>query len=558
MCSSDLGYNPYGPSTTAPSSYAPSSYSASTVVPGYAPSHNAPSTYAPSTAPSTITPSYGLSSSVPSSSATTPSSYGPHSSTYSVPNAAHSTTTVNAGRTLGAGATVARTNSSSSRSSPPSPIATAQPLPQALQVQTQLEQKIQQLENKPIVRRPSSNARAPIVLALADVISSNCREARDRAGMKRKPLWMTPEEAKAEAEAKAKAANASGGVMGMVRPRRMSSALVSGKSLLDSLPGDRKDKADKDKKKVAAAAVAVRPSSSEGVIEVPNKTPLQRKRATIHGAMHAFPSMDAPPSPGPRESSSQSAHGHSQVQVVAPSGQVVARTHEAQVARAHEAQVIARTHEGPISPPRSTPPRSRTVSSSGSFADGVREFLMLRRTYTKSAENVAAVQAAQAEAPTPVYAVGAGLTNTRSEGELVRAKSKGSPTPNDDELYSLGAGITNTTIPKRKHKTSLRGAVGALAAMTKRRPRSGQAPLSALTFTPLPEKEQAEPARSQTARSRSNEWYHPVPAVRGAPNRGMLGAELYSPPTFRVQPSPVAEEGRFADFGDEVYDEERY
>lgn len=369
---------------------------------------------------------------------------------------------------------------------------------------------------------------------------------------------MTPEEA--QAEAAAKAANTGGGVMGMVRPRRMSSALVGGsgkKALLDSLPGDRKDKADKEKdKEREKKKAAARPSSSEGVVVENPKTPLQRKRATIHGAMHSFPTMD-PPSPA-REPLS---HGHSQpqqipstVQVVAPGGQVVAQ---------QQVPPSRNTAEGPISPPR-----SRTVSSSGSFVDGMREFLMLRRTFTKSAENVAAVQAAAlaAEAPNPIYAVGAGLTNTRSEEVLAaRAKAKATSTPTlangeDDGLYSLGAGITNTNTVKRKHKTSLRAsAAGMVAALTKRRTRSGQAPLSALTFTPLSEKEQEnQAARSQTARSRSNEWYHPVPAVRNAPNRGMLGAELYTTPALRVQPSPVAEEGKFADFGDEVYDEERY
>ncbi|KAG8692290.1 hypothetical protein FRC08_009870 [Ceratobasidium sp. 394] len=60
--------------------------------------------------------------------------------------------------------------------------------------------------------------------------------------------------------------------------------------------------------------------------------------------------------------------------------------------------------------------------------------------------------------------------------------------------------------------------------------------------------------RTQTARSRSNEWYHPVPALRA--DRAKLGADLCTP-TLRVQPSPVAEEGIFSEF-DGVYDEERY
>lgn len=278
---------------------------------------------------------------------------------------------------------------------------------------------------------------------------------------------------------------------------------------------------------------------------------------------------------------SASAHGHSYaVQVVAPGGQVI---HNGQApkpqppnAQQPAAQVnrngSTTSQRGPISPPR-----SRTVSSSGSFADGMRE-LFTRRTFTKSAENVA-VTSAHANAPTPVYSVGAGLSNTRSEEGLaphVRPKAKASSAPAlaDPEagLYSLGAGITNTTTPPRKPKVSTTGRspgsggktggglLGSLAAFTKRRTRSGAAPLSALTFTPLNEKDSptSEDRYSQAARSRSNEWYHPVPAIRGPPNRGMLGAELYTHPALRLQPSPVAEEGMFADFGDEVYDEERY
>ncbi|KAG9094290.1 hypothetical protein FRC06_010939 [Ceratobasidium sp. 370] len=130
-------------------------------------------------------------------------------------------------------------------------------------------------------------------------------------------------------------------------------------------------------------------------------------------------------------------------------------------------------------------------------------------------------------------------------------------------LYSLGAGITNTTTPpRRKSKPSFSGrAPNLFAALTRRRTRTaGAAPLSALTFTPLSEKDLVDEAgvvHAHTARSRSNEWYHPVPALRVAPDRTKLGADL-CPPALRVQPSPVAEEGIFADFGDEVYDEERY
>lgn len=199
----------------------------------------------------------------------------------------------------------------------------------------------------------------------------------------------------------------------------------------------------------------------------------------------------------------------------------------------------------------------------------MRELFNLRRTFIKSAENVAVPIP---NGPNPIYSVGAGLTNTRSDEVLVpksKPKPKASSAPalvQDAEnggLYSLGAGITNTTTPpKRKNKPSLSGrAPNLFTALTKRRTRtSGAAPLSALTFTPLNEKDlvnDADVMHTNTARSRSNEWYHPVPALR-APSRGMLGADLYTAPALRVQPSPVAEEGMFADFDDEVYNEERY
>lgn len=389
--------------------------------------------------------------------------------------------------------------------------------------------------------------------------------------------------------------------MGKGRPRRTSSALVGRqKSLLDALPGDRSGKEKEKEKEKEKKKAGVRSASPEGIgLESESqgteegagveqgKTPLQRKRATIHGAMQTFPTMGPPSPAGEPErrhvrGQSHSAHGHGHaVQVVAPVRQVVHTGQAPPKPQAPSAQQPSgkvnrngsnASQRGPISPPR-----SRTVSSSGSFADGMRE-LFMRRTFIKSAENVA-VTSAHANVPTPVYSVGAGLSNTRSDDGLaphVRPKAKASSTPAlaDPEggLYSLGAGITNTNASPRKQKISTTsrtqgaggknggGFLGTLAALTKRRTRSGAAPLSALTFTPLNEKgpPAGEERYSQAARSRSNEWYHPVPAIRGPPNRGMLGAELYTHPALRLQPSPVAEEGMFADFGDEVYDEERY
>ncbi|KAB5595311.1 RhoGEF domain containing protein [Ceratobasidium theobromae] len=471
-----------------------------------------PSAYSPplTLVPPSYPPSVASMSTTPS---TTPSSYGPNStptaSTYtSTPTLARKPSFCSKipddARTLGP--TLARSDSlSTAGSRSPSPVATSQSL---------IPQPQPAPGSQPIVRRPSSNARDPIISALADVISSTCREARDRATIKRKPLWVTPEEAAAQAEAAA--AKSANGVMSMVRPRRMSSALVNGRPKLADAALDRKDKKKPD----------VRPSSSEGVAV--DKTPLQRKRATIHGAMHAFPSMDSPTPES--EPLSQSVPALSSMAQAAP---------------------------GPISPPR-----SRTVSSSGSFVEGMRELLSLRRMYSKSVENMAL--AAIPHAPNPIYAVGAGLTNTRSHDGLARANGLAAATTTststrEPELYSLGAGITNTSTIGRKRIKSLRSSsgsiLGSIAAFTKRRSKTGQAPLSALTFTPLSQKNQVD-ERAQTARSRSNEWYHPVPACR-APTRGMLGPDLYTQRT-RVHPSPVAEEGRFATFGDEVYDENRY
>lgn len=377
-----------------------------------------------------------------------------------------------------------------------------------------------------------------MILALADVISSSCREARDRAGVKRKPLWVTPEEAAAAAEKeKEKAAN---GMMGMVRPRRMSSALVGSKSKTAEKDKDKEKEKDKDKgaekeKKKAATPTVVRPSSSEGVVVSgeANKTPLQRKRATIHGAMHAFPSM-GPPSPE-RETQSLSAHGHG-----TPSSQpqVFPQQQPQQQPPQPPPKPPSMHMRGPSGENPISPPRSRTVSSSGSFVDGMRDFL-LRRAFAKSAENMA-LPAPVNDTPNPVYAVGAGLTNAKSEEGLPRAKKSGSvPVPGQDApgLYALGAGITNTDAapPKRKPRISLRSSsAGAafFAQLTGKRKSSknNSTPMSSLTFTPMTEKDKAD--------------YQAAMRARGPPNRNMLGAELYTSPSMGVHPSPVAEESR--------------
>ncbi|KAH7343495.1 hypothetical protein B0J17DRAFT_642587, partial [Rhizoctonia solani] len=562
-----LNYRPDVNYPRSETSYARSDYAPS--VSNYAPSAAA-SNYAPSTAPTTT---YSSNSSTPhGSQASTPAGHGPagYTSRFQtrsratesslatnlerafgvVPTVAERTP---ADRTNGLGADVYRTNSSStggSRSFPPSPVATALPaLPAPVAAQPT------QLAPQQVVRRPSNNTRDPVVLALADVISSTCREARDRASLKRKPLWMTPEEAAAAAEKeKEKTAN---GMMGMVRPRRMSSALVGGKSKTgekDKEKEKEKDKGgEKEKKK---APTVVRPSSSEGVVSAENpKTPLQRKRATIHGAMHAFPSM-GPPSPE-RETQSLSAHGHGTP--LSQPTQVVSQPQQ-------------QPHQPPPKPPSMhmrgastespiSPPRSRTVSSSGSFVDGMRDFL-LRRAFAKSAENMA-LPAPANDPPNPVYKVGEGLTNTKSEEGLPRTKKAGSVPVPGQELYEVGKGITNTEAPppKRKPRISLRSSSAGsafFAQLTGKRKSSknSSTPMSSLTFTPMTAKDKAEyeaSMRARESRSRSNEYYRRIsPNQGGPPNRNMLGAELYgSPSSMRLQPSPVAEESRFLEEGDD-------
>ncbi|KAF8709183.1 RhoGEF domain, partial [Rhizoctonia solani] len=568
----------------APSNYAPSNYPRS----DYAPSINAPSSSSSSTP-------YGSQVSTPAGHGPNfaTSSYAPRFQTRSRAN--ESTLAANVERAFGVapangvGADVHRTNSSStdrSRSFPPSPVTTAQPtLPAPVQPAAPQQQ---QLAPQPFVRRPSNNTRDPVIMALSDVISSTCREARDRASVKRKPLWMTPEEASAAAEKeKEKAAN---GMMGMVRPRRMSSALVGSKSKSTDKDKDKdgkekgseKDKEkDKEKENKAVekerkkAAAVARPSSSEGVGSSvnPDKTPLQRKRATIHGAMHAFPSM-GPPSPE-HEPQSLSVHGHG-----TPSSQVTL-TPSAQQQQQHSQPPVQQQQQPPPRPPSMharkasdgpiSPPRSRTVSSSGSFVDGMRDFLLLRRAFAKSAENMA-LSAPSHDPPNPIYTVGAGLTNTKSEEGLPRTKSKSGSVPvpgQDSELYSLGAGITNAGAPpqpKRKPRISLRSSSAGsafFAQLTGKRKSSknNAAPLSTLTFTPMSEKDKAEYQANQRAResrSRSNEYYRRITPNQGQqqagpPNRNMLGAELYSSPSsMRLQPSPVAEESaKFIEEGDE-------
>ncbi|KAG8704514.1 hypothetical protein FRC09_003483 [Ceratobasidium sp. 395] len=452
----------------------------------------------------------------------------------------------------------------------PAPTTQPQP-PTQLQPQPQLTVQTQLLPVSLVVHRPSVNVRDMVERSLADIVSWPCTEARMK-GARRGPLFTAPEDSAGPKSAGT--ALGGGGMMGKVRPRRTSSALVGRhKSLLDALPNSK----EKEKKKVrpASEGVVVEPKKEEegaGEDGGEEKTPLQRKRASIHGAMQAFPKMD-PPSPA------REPHA---VQVVAPSGQVIhpsanstPQGDPATVSAQAQADVRRNGSTGsqaqslnkgkPISPPR-----SRTVSSSGSFADGMRELFSLRRTFIKSAENVAVANAI-ANGPNPIYSVGAGLTNTRSDEMLVaraKPKTKASSAPvlmeePDNGLYSLGAGITNTTLPtRRKNKPSLSGrAPNLLAALTKRRTRTaGAAPLSALTFTPLSEKDivETDMIHTQAARSRSNEWYHPVPALRGGvPDRSKLGADLCTP-AVRVRPSPVVEESMFGDFGDDVYDEERY
>ncbi|QRW16284.1 Tyrosine kinase family catalytic domain protein [Rhizoctonia solani] len=180
----------------APSNYAPSNYPRS----DYAPSINAPSSSSSSTP-------YGSQVSTPAGHGPNfaTSSYAPRFQTRSRAN--ESTLAANVERAFGVapangvGADVHRTNSSStdrSRSFPPSPVTTAQPtLPAPVQPAAPQQQP---LAPQPFVRRPSNNTRDPVIMALSDVISSTCREARDRASVKRKPLWMTPEEASAAAE----------------------------------------------------------------------------------------------------------------------------------------------------------------------------------------------------------------------------------------------------------------------------------------------------------------------------------------------------------------------
>ncbi|EUC66504.1 tyrosine kinase catalytic domain protein, partial [Rhizoctonia solani AG-3 Rhs1AP] len=579
----------YAPSTVAHSNYArseapsnyarsevPSNYARSDAPPNYARSE-APSNYARSDhgtsappsnyAPSINTPSTSNSSTPYTSQATTPASHGPNlAGGYTSRFQTRSRTTESSlaanlerafitgnppalDRNTSLGADVYRTNSAStggSRSFPPSPVATAPPaLPLAPQQ---------------VVRRPSNHTRDPVIMALADVISSSCREARDRASVKRKPLWMTPEEAAAVAEKeREKAAN---GMMGMVRPRRMSSALVGNKAKTVEKDKDKekeKEKVgDKDKEKKKPVLTVARPSSSEGVVsENGTKTSLQRKRATIHGGMHAFPSMDHPTVPGRRPTAAAASAAS------APTTNPASATQP--LPKPPSMHMRGASAEGPISPPR-----SRTVSSSGSFVDGMRDFL-LRRAFAKSAENMALPVPAH-DPPNPVYTVGAGLTNTKSEEGLPRAaaaaaakptKAGSLPVPSQDPgLYALGAGITNTDPPppKRKPRISLRsGSAGSafFARLTgKRESKNGSTPLSSLTFTPMSEKDRAESlaaARARESRSRSNEYYRRIsPNQGGPPNRNMLGAELYSSPSsMRLQPSPVAEESRFSEEADE-------
>ncbi|KAG8691084.1 hypothetical protein FRC11_006907, partial [Ceratobasidium sp. 423] len=587
-----------------PRSDAPSSYAPSTITPSNYARSEAPSNYAPSiNAPSTT---YSSNSSTPygtphGSQVSTPAGYGPNfaggytSRFQTRSRAGESTLAANVERAFGVasaerpnapverpnapverpnvlvervnapvervnapvervnapvgnglGANVRRTNSSStdrSRSFPPSPVATAPPALPAPQQPTLTPQQV--------VRRPSNNTRDPVIMALADVISSTCREARDRASLKRKPLWMTPEEAAAAAEKeKEKAAN---GMMGMVRPRRMSSALVGKSKTADKDKDKEKDKekdksADKDKKK------AVRPSSSEGVVAENPRTALQRKRATIHGAMHTFPSM-GPPSPE-RETQSLSAHGHGTL--TQPPVVQQPQQQPPQPPPKPPPVHMRGASEGPISPPR-----SRTVSSSGSFVDGIHNFF-LRRAFAKSAENMA-LSPPTHDPPNPIYAVGAGLTNTKSDEGLPRARAKAGsvPAPGQEQpgLYALGAGITNTDapLPKRKPRISLRSSSTSsiFAQLTgKRKASKTSTPMSGLTFTPLSEKDKAEyqaAMRARESRSRSNEYYRRInPNQGGPPNRNMLGAELYtSPASMGLHPSPVAEESRFLEEGDD-------
>ncbi|QRV87491.1 PHD finger protein rhinoceros [Ceratobasidium sp. AG-Ba] len=490
---------------------------------------------------------------------------------------------------VNSGANVARTNSSSTsgtRSYPPSPVMAThslqiQPAPSQSVIQSraqppsqpqpqpssqpqshpQLTLQTQLLPVSLVVHRPSTNVRDMVDRAIADIVSWPCTEARMKGG-RRGPLFAAPEDTGVVAAPKSAGAGLGGSSVGSVMVPFGGCA-----------PGKEKEK-DKDKKKV-------RPASEGVVVEAKKeattastgqgegaKTPLQRKRATIHGTT-AFPTMDSP----------NNAPEQHAVQVVAPTGQALhpttngkgsapgdpAISGSSQTASDMRRNASTGSQKTIQSGKQISPPRSRTVSSSGSFADGMRELFNLRRTFIKSAENIAAPPPPQG--PNPVYSVGAGLTNTRSDEVLVprvKPKPKAGSTPavvqdveNNPELYSLGAGITNTTAPpKRQKKPSFSG---RLAVLTKRRTRpAGSTPLSALTFTPLNEKDLVNsPEVSQTARSRSNEWYHPVPALR-TPSRGMLGADLYTPPALRVQPSPVAEEGIFVDFSDEVYSEERY
>ncbi|KAF8759904.1 hypothetical protein RHS01_01656 [Rhizoctonia solani] len=542
----------------APSNYAPSSYPRS----DYAPSINAPSSSSSSTP-------YGSQVSTPAGHGPNfaTSSYAPRFQTRSRAN--ESTLAANVERAFGVapangvGADVHRTNSSStdrSRSFPPSPVTTAQPtLPAPVQPAAPQQQP---LAPQPFVRRPSNNTRDPVIMALSDVISSTCREARDRASVKRKPLWITPEEASAAAEKeKEKACER---MMGQGQGRQ-------GKGVGK---GQGKGEQGGGKGKEKGGSVA-RPSSSEGVGSSvnPDKTPLQRKRATIHGAMHAFPSM-GPPSPE-HEPQSLSVHGHG-----TPSSQVTL-TPSAQQQQQHSQPPVQQQQQPPPRPPSMharkasdgpiSPPRSRTVSSSGSFVDGMRDFLLLRRAFAKSAENMA-LSAPSHDPPNPIYTVGAGLTNTKSEEGLPRTKSKSGSVPvpgQDSELYSLGAGITNAGAPpqpKRKPRISLRSSSAGsafFAQLTGKRKSSknNAAPLSTLTFTPMSEKDKAEYQANQRAResrSRSNEYYRRITPNQGQqqagpPNRNMLGAELYSSPSsMRLQPSPVAEESaKFIEEGDE-------
>ncbi|QRW01664.1 PHD finger protein rhinoceros [Ceratobasidium sp. AG-Ba] len=493
---------------------------------------------------------------------------------------------------VNSGANVARTNSSSTsgtRSYPPSPVMAThslqiQPAPSQSVIQSQAQppsqpqpQPSSQPQSHPqltlqtqllpvslVVHRPSTNVRDMVDRAIADIVSWPCTEARMKGG-RRGPLFAAPEDTGVVAAPKSAGAGLGGGgvgtVMGIVRPRRTSSALVGRhKSLLEAaLPGKEKEK-DKDKKKVRPASEGVVVEAKKEATAVSNaqgegaKTPLQRKRATIHGTTD-FPTMD-PPNNAPEQHA---------VQVVAPSGQVLhpttngkssapgdpAVSGSSQIASDMRRNASTGSQKTIQSGKPISPPRSRTVSSSGSLADGMRELFNFRRTFIKSAENIAAPSPPQG--PNPVYSVGAGLTNTRSDEVLVprvKPKPKTGSTPavvqdveNKPELYSLGAGITNTTTPPKRQKKPVLGACTEFARGIDQTTDS-----SARIHTTLSAHVYAFERKGFGQRS------------RGLPD-GSLAFERVVPSRSRasyIQQGPVAEEGIFVDFNDEVYSEERY